>query len=82
MRTLVTFVLRLWVDPQADGPAWEGRIENVSSGERVHIHGPEELAHFIEVQTAESTRPDRLLRPTRSQTEWEERPDALKKLAP
>lgn len=52
MRTLVTFILRLWVDPQAKEPAWEGRVENVTSGERVHVCGPEELACFIEAQTA------------------------------
>ena len=53
MRTLVTFILRLWVDPQAKEPAWEGRIENVGSGERAHVRGPEELARFIEAQTSE-----------------------------
>jgi hypothetical protein len=54
MRTLVTFVLRLWVDPQADEPAWEGQVENVVAGERVHVRGPEELARFIETQMVSS----------------------------
>lgn len=60
MRTLVTFILRLWVDPQAEEPAWEGRVENVTSGERMHVCGPEELACFIEAQTARcgAKRPD------------------------
>ena len=53
MRTLVTFILRLWVDPQADQPAWEGRVEEVASGEQVHVRGPEDLARFIEAQTSE-----------------------------
>jgi len=53
MRTLVTFVLRLWVDPQAEEPSWEGRIEEVAGGERAHVCGPEELVRFIEAQTAE-----------------------------
>ncbi|MBN1135865.1 MAG: hypothetical protein JXM73_04730 [Anaerolineae bacterium] len=53
MRTLVTFILRLWVDPQVEEPSWEGRVEEVASGERAHIRGPEELACFIEAQTAE-----------------------------
>ena len=52
MRTLVTFILRLWVDPQAEEPVWEGRIEEVASGERAHVRGLEELARFIEAQTA------------------------------
>lgn len=59
MRTLVTFILRLWVDPQAEAPAWEGRVENVANGERAHVRGPEELARFLDGQTAGSTRPDR-----------------------
>jgi hypothetical protein len=52
MRTLVTFILRLWVDPQVDEPAWEGQVEDVASGERAHVRGPEELARFIETQMA------------------------------
>jgi hypothetical protein len=54
MRTLVTFILRLWVDPQADEPAWEGQVEDVASGERAHVRSPEELARFIEAQTVGS----------------------------
>jgi hypothetical protein len=53
MRTLVTFVLRLWVDSQAEEPAWEGQMENVTSGERVHVRGVEDLARFINSQTGE-----------------------------
>ncbi len=52
MRTLVIFILRLWVDPQADEPAWEGQVEEVAAGERAHVRNPEELARFIEAQTA------------------------------
>ena len=70
MRTLVTFILRLWVDPQADEPAWEGRIENVASGERAHVRGPEELARFIDAKTA-SPGPDRSRKPARPQAEQE-----------
>jgi len=60
MCTLVTFILRLWVDPQAKEPAWEGRVEEVASGEQVHVRGPEDLARFIEAQTSEgqAKRPD------------------------
>jgi hypothetical protein len=54
MRTLVTFILRLWVDPQADEPAWEGQVENVASGERAHVRGAQDLVRFIEARTAES----------------------------
>ncbi|MBN1660654.1 MAG: hypothetical protein JXA93_19820 [Anaerolineae bacterium] len=59
MRTLVTFILRLWVDPGAEGPAWEGRVENVASGERAHVRGPEELTRFLDAQTAGCRRPER-----------------------
>jgi hypothetical protein len=52
MRTQVTFILRLWVDPQAEEPTWEGQVEEVAGGERAHVRSPEELARFIEAQTS------------------------------
>lgn len=52
VRTLVTFILRLWVDPQIKGPAWEGQVECVCNGARIHIRSQEELLRFIEAQTA------------------------------
>jgi len=54
VRTLVTFILRLWVDPQADEPAWEGQVECVSSDQRAHVRGVEDLARFIEAEAIES----------------------------
>ncbi|HOT90098.1 MAG TPA: hypothetical protein PLJ78_01950 [Anaerolineae bacterium] len=54
MRTLVTFILRLWVDPRAQEPAWEGQVECVRYGTRAHIRSQEELARFIEAQMATS----------------------------
>ena len=57
MRTLVTFILRLWVDPQAEEPGWGGRVENVASGERAHVRGAQDLARFLDAQTAGTTRP-------------------------
>ena len=55
MRTLVTFIMRLWVDPQepqpalsgSEGPAWEGQVECIGTGERAHVRCPEDLARFI-----------------------------------
>lgn len=52
MRIQLTFILRLWVDPQAEEPSWEGRVEEVASGERVHVRGLQELARFIDTQIA------------------------------
>ncbi len=52
MRTLPTFILRLWIDPQPEGPAWEGQVECVADGARAHVRSPEELARFIEAQAA------------------------------
>jgi hypothetical protein len=49
MRTQVTFILRLWIDPQAEPPAWEGQVECIADGERAHVRGAEELAHFVAV---------------------------------
>jgi len=51
MRTLVTFIVRLWVDPQVEEPTWEGQVECVASGERVHVRRQEELVRFIESHT-------------------------------
>lgn len=51
MRTLVTFILRLWVDPQGQAPAWEGQVECVRDGARAHISSQDELLRFIETQT-------------------------------
>ncbi|HNR97264.1 MAG TPA: hypothetical protein PKO09_10965 [Anaerolineae bacterium] len=48
MRRLVTFVVRLWVDPDAQQPSWEGQVECVGSGERAHVCGTEELARFVD----------------------------------
>jgi formylglycine-generating enzyme required for sulfatase activity len=60
MRTLATFILRLWVDPQADEPAWEGQVENVAAGERVHVRRVEDLARFVEAQTGKGlSKPER-----------------------
>ena len=53
LRTLVTFILRLWVDPQeAHSPAWEGQVECVADGAHAHVRSQEELLRFIETQTA------------------------------
>ncbi len=53
MRTLFTFILRLWIDPQAEEPAWEGQVECVADGARAHVRSAEELARFIEAETSE-----------------------------
>ena len=54
MRTLVTFILRLWVDPQAEEPTWEGQVECVSSNQRAHVRNVADLARFIEAEAIES----------------------------
>ncbi len=51
MRTQVTFIMRMWFDPDAIAPLWEGQVEEVGSGERAHVRGPDELARFIAAQT-------------------------------
>jgi hypothetical protein len=51
MRTFVTFILRLWVDPQAVDQPWEGQAECVTTGEQVHVHSPENVLDFIKSQT-------------------------------
>ncbi len=51
MRSLVTFILRLWIDPQANPSTWEGRVECVADGAHAHVRGMEDLARFIAVHT-------------------------------
>ena len=41
MRTQVTFILRLWIDPHAEPPAWEGRVVCVADGAHAHVRGVE-----------------------------------------
>ena len=48
MRKLVTFIVRLWVDPQVEPPAWEGQVECIAGGDRAHVRGPQEIVRFIE----------------------------------
>ncbi|HOU15642.1 MAG TPA: hypothetical protein PKZ84_21265 [Anaerolineae bacterium] len=54
LRTLVTFIVRLWIDPQAKEPAWEGQVECVRDGTRAHIRSPDDLVRFIEAQVGAS----------------------------
>jgi hypothetical protein len=54
MRHLVTFIVRLWIDPQTERPDWEGQVECVASDQRVHIHSAEGLLRFIEAEIGES----------------------------
>jgi hypothetical protein len=60
MRHLVTFIVRLWIDPQTERPDWEGQVECVASDRRVHIHSGEDLLRFIEVEVDESIRCPRM----------------------
>ncbi|HHW85024.1 MAG TPA: hypothetical protein GX400_02295 [Chloroflexi bacterium] len=57
MRQLITFIVRLWVKPQAEPPAWEGQVECVADGERAHICAPEDLVRFIHMHVAAGTLP-------------------------
>jgi len=48
MRTLVTFLFRLWVDHNDGPPNWKGRLECVTTGDGIHVQSMEELVDFIE----------------------------------
>ena len=48
MRRHVTFILRLWVDSEDGFATYEGQVECVATGERMHIRTQEEVIHFIE----------------------------------
>jgi hypothetical protein len=55
MRRLMVFILRLWGDLDSDPPPYEGQVECVASGERMHIQRPDEIIQFIETCFASST---------------------------
>lgn len=48
MRKLITFIVRLWADAQAEPPAWEGQVECIADGARAHVRGGEALVQFVE----------------------------------
>lgn len=47
MRQLKTFVLHLWVSPEADSTPWDGQVEFIQTGEHSHITTSEEAVQFI-----------------------------------
>jgi len=62
MRHVITFIVRLWVDPQVEKLDWEGQVECVAGDGRVHIHNAEDLLRFIEAEVGESIKCPRLAR--------------------
>ena len=48
MRHLVTFIVRLWIDTEADSAASEGQVECITTGERGHVRNPEDIVRFID----------------------------------
>jgi hypothetical protein len=50
MRHLVTFILRLWVDPETLPAACDGQVECVATGEQRHVRSSEEFVRFIETR--------------------------------
>jgi hypothetical protein len=47
----MTFIVRLWLDVQAESSSWEGEVECVSDNSAIQIHAPEELLAFIAAHT-------------------------------
>lgn len=41
------FILRLW-RRTPHGPAWQGQVQRVSSGESVYVKSPEELLAYLQ----------------------------------
>jgi hypothetical protein len=50
MRHLVTFILRLWVDPEARPAECDGQVECVATGEQRHVRSSEDFVRFIETR--------------------------------
>jgi hypothetical protein len=52
-RQTVSFIVRVWAEYQAqDPPACYGEVECLTSGEKKHFRRWEEIALFVEQQTA------------------------------
>ncbi len=47
MRHQVTFILRLWVNPDRGPASCEGQVECVATGEQAHVRSQAEAARFI-----------------------------------
>ena len=50
MRHLVTFIVRLWIDTEADAASCEGQVECVATGERGHVRNREDIVRFIDTR--------------------------------
>jgi len=50
MRHLVTFIVRLWVDPETSSPGYEGQVECVATCEQKHVRSSEDILSFIETR--------------------------------
>ena len=48
MRHIVTFIIRLWVDPEDYQPTCEGQIECLATGEQTHIRNQADAWRFID----------------------------------
>jgi len=57
MRRLITFIMRLWLDVQAEPSTWDGEVECVADGAYGPIHTPEDLLGFIAAHAPTSEHP-------------------------
>ena len=62
MRYVITFIVRLWVDPQVEKLDWKGEVECVGGDGRAHTHSAEDLLCFIEAKAGESIKCPRVAR--------------------
>jgi len=67
MRRLITVIVRLWVDVQADTPAWEGQVECVGSDDRCSIATPEDLLAFMANTMTHAALPSETEAPSRQE---------------
>ena len=52
------FILRLWVRGK-DEPVWIGEVQDVQTGETVHVKGLEALFDWLKQKTAQTLDPSR-----------------------
>jgi hypothetical protein len=52
----IVFILRLWARGRNE-PVWIGEVQDVSTGETIHVHGLEALFDWLKQKTFQTLEP-------------------------
>jgi hypothetical protein len=64
-RKYTSYLLRLWLSNDADGPTWRASLEDPHSGVRLGFSSLERLFAFLKDQTGDPSAPDNWILPGR-----------------